>query len=442
MNKFFGISLLLVLFQGLQLAAQEKKTIDQIIAVVGNHIIMESDIETQRLQMQAQGYYSQGDPKCEILEQMIFQKLLLHQAALDSIEVKDEDVDSELERKLNYFINQIGSEEKLEEYYHKSIPEIKSDFRDLIRDQMITQRMHGKITGEIKVTPTEVRTFFNDIPKDSIPLVPAEYEIQQIVKYPVIEESEILAVKEKLREMRERVVKGENFATLAILYSEDPGSAKNGGELGFVGRGDLVTEFAAVAFNLKPGEVSKIFKTDYGFHIVQMIERKGERINVRHILATPKVNPKKIAEARLSLDSIARRIKTDTLTFDLAAFHYSQDKDTRLNNGMLVNPYTGNSRFEASQIESGIAQAISTLKVGEISNPFESKDDLGHTVVKIVSLKTKTETHKANLKDDYQKIQEMALDFKKEDFLKKWVAKKRKGTYMKIDEAYKCPEKN
>ncbi len=442
MNKFFGISFLLVLFQGMQLVAQEKKTIDQIIAVVGNHIIMESDIETQRLQMQAQGYFSQGDPKCEILEQMIFQKLLLHQAALDSIEVKDEDVNAELERKLNYFINQIGSEEKLEEYYHKSIPEIKSDFRDLIRDQMITQRMHGKITGEIKVTPTEVRAFFNDIPKDSIPLVPAEYEIQQIVKYPVIEESEILSVKEKLRELRERVVKGENFATLAILYSEDPGSAKNGGELGFVGRGDLVSEFAAVAFNLKPGEVSKIFKTDYGFHIVQMIERKGERINVRHILATPKVNPKKIAEARLSLDSIVKRIKTDTLTFDMAAFYYSEDKDTRLNNGMLVNPYTGNSRFEASQIESGVAQAISTLKVGEISSPFESKDDLGHAVVKIVSLKTKTETHKANLKDDYQKIQEMALDFKKEDFLKKWVAKKRKGTYMKIDEAYKSPEKN
>lgn len=429
------------IFQSLATYSQDKKIIDQIIAVVGNNMIMESDIETQRIQMMAQGYYSQGDIKCEILEQMVYQKLLIHQAAIDSIEVTDRDVDMELDRKISYFISQIGSEEKLEEYFKKSMVEIKTDFKEVIREQLLVQRMHAKLTGDLKVTPTEVRKYYKSLPPDSIPVVPAEYEIQQIVKYPVIEEAEILAVKEKLRQLRDRVVNGENFATLAILYSEDPGSSKNGGELGFVGRGDLVPEFAAVAFNLKPGEVSKIVKTDYGFHIIQLIERKGEKINVRHILITPKVNPKKVFEAKRSLDTIAALIRSDSLKFDVAAGLYSQDKETRLNGGLLLNPATGTTRFEASHIESSVAFAIKNLQSGQISEPFESKDEQGRTVVKIVSLKSKTETHTASLENDYQRIQDATLENKKAEFIKGWIDKKRKSTYIKLVPEYAaCPD--
>jgi len=417
--------------------AQDKVVIDQIVAIVGRQVVLQSDIESQALQMRAQGYYTSGDLKCEVLEEMLYSKLLVNQAILDSVEVSDDEVRSEMERRLNYFINQIGSEAKLEEYYKKSISEIKEDFSDVIKEQLLAQRMQQKVTADLKVTPDEVRRFYKNIPKDSLPIVNTEFELEQISVNPKIKEAEILRVKNQLRNFKERINNGESFATLAVLYSQDPGSATKGGELGFVSRGDLVPEFSAVAFNLEPGEVSKIVKTDYGYHIIQLIDKKGERINCRHILLKPKISPDEKIKAKQRLDTIRQDIIDGKITFKEACWKYSDDKDTRLNGGVMVNPMTGNSRWEASQLEPKIAYAIKDLKVGEISKPFEAEDANGKTVYKIVLLKTKTEPHPANLTDDYQRIQDMALQKKKGEFMQEWVAKKIKNTYLKIDENFK-----
>lgn len=416
---------------------QDKVVVDQVVAVVGKQIILLSDIENQALQMRAQGYYSSGDIKCEVLEEMLYGKLLVNQALLDSVEVSDSEINSEMERRLNYFINQIGSEEKLEEYYKKSIPEIKEDFREVIRDQLLSQRKQQEATADLKVTPQEVKNFYKNLPKDSIPIVNTQFELEQIIINPEVKESEILRVKDRLREFKERITKGENFATLAVLYSEDPGSATKGGDLGFFGRGDMVSEFSAVAFNLDEGEVSKIVKTDYGFHIIQLVEKKGERINCRHILMKPKISPEEKATASMKLDTIRSSIVNEEISFKEACWKYSEDEDTRLNGGVMVNQMTGNSKWEAAHLEPKIAYAISKLKVGEISKPFETQDENGKTVYKIVLLKEKTEPHPANLKDDYQVIQDLALEKKKNEFMEKWVAKTIKSTYIKIDDDFK-----
>jgi len=413
------------------------KTIDQIVAIVGKQVILQSDIENQVLQLRAQGYYSSGDLKCETLEQVLYSKLLVNQAILDSVEVNDSEINSEMERRLNYFINQIGSEEKLEEYYKKSIPEIKEEFREVIREQMLAQRMQQKTTADIKVTPQEVKAFFNNIPKDSLPIINTEFELEQISLHPKVEETEILRIKDQLREFKERVNNGESFATLAVLYSEDPGTAAKGGELGFVGRGDLVPEFSAAAFNLKEGEVSKIVKTDYGYHIIQLIEKKGERINCRHILLKPKISPAEKLKARQQLDSVVTAIRKNEMTFKQACWKYSEDENTRLNGGVMVNPTTGNTKFEAAQLEPKVAMAIQNLKVGDITEPFEAEDDKGQTVYKIVLLKAKSEPHSANLKDDYQRIQDLTLEKKNNEFMEEWVNKKLKSTFVHIDDSYK-----
>jgi len=353
------------------------------------------------------------------------------------VEVNDSEINSEMERRLNYFINQIGSEEKLEEYYKKSIPEIKEEFREVIREQMLAQRMQQKTTADIKVTPQEVKAFFNNIPKDSLPIINTEFELEQISLHPKVEETEILRIKDQLREFKERVNNGESFATLAVLYSEDPGTAAKGGELGFVGRGDLVPEFSAAAFNLKEGEVSKIVKTDYGYHIIQLIEKKGERINCRHILLKPKISPAEKLKARQQLDSVVTAIRKNEMTFKQACWKYSEDENTRLNGGVMVNPTTGNTKFEAAQLEPKVAMAIQNLKVGDITEPFEAEDDKGQTVYKIVLLKAKSEPHSANLKDDYQRIQDLTLEKKNNEFMEEWVNKKLKSTFVHIDDSYK-----
>lgn len=423
--------------------AQTNKIIDQVVAVVGRQVILQSDIENQSLQLRAQGYYTSGDLQCEVFEEMLHAKLLVNQAILDSVEVGDAEVQAEMERRLNYFINQIGSEEKLEEYYKKSIPEIKEEFTDVIREQILSQRMQQEVTADLKVTPQEVRSFFKSIPADSLPIVNTEFEMEQIMVNPKVEEVEILRIKDKLREFKTRITNGESFATLAVLYSEDPGSATRGGELGFVSRGDLVPEFSAVAFNLKEGEVSKIVKTDYGYHIIQLVEKKGERINVRHILLKPKITIEEKNKAKLRLDSVRNEINAGKLTFKEACWKFSDDENTRLNGGVMINPMTGNSRWEASQLSPKVAYAIKGLKVGDISKPFEDEDENGQTVYKIIMLRSKSEPHPANLTDDYQRIQDMALEKKKGEFMEDWVKKIVKDTYLKIDTDYKnCNFKN
>ena len=415
----------------------QTKMVDQVIAVVGKNIILESDIENQRLQLQSQGYYSSDDIKCEVFEDMLFQKLLLNQAILDSIEVSDAEVKSDLDRRIQYFISQIGSQEKLEEFYGKSLIEIKAEFSKVIKDQLITQKMRQEITKDLKITPSEVRSFFKQLPKDSLPYIKAEVEIQQLCKYPKVEDTEILRVKEQLRKFKERVNNENNFATLAVLYSEDPGSAKNGGELGFVGRGDLVPEFAAVAFNLKEGEVSRIVKTEYGYHIIQLIERRGERINVRHILLKPKISSYEKINARHFLDSVSTLIRNDSINFKNAVLKFSDDKETVFNAGVIVNPQTNATKFELDQVDAATSYAIKNIKVGEISKPFESTDSKGKLVYKIVRLKSKTESHTANMDDDYQKIQDAALEKRKQEFIGSWIEKKQKSTFIKVDDSYK-----
>jgi peptidyl-prolyl cis-trans isomerase SurA len=441
-QKFSILSILFFLiFIGSQ--AQEKKIIDQIIATIGKQAILQSEIESQAMQMRAQGYYTSGDLECEVFEEILFSKLLVNQAILDSIEVNDSEVNSEMERRLNYFINQIGSEEKLEEYYKKSIADIKEEFRVVIKEQLLSQRMQQKITADLKVTPQEVKAFFRSIPEDSLPTINIEFELEQISVSPKIEEVEVLRIKDKLREFKERITQGESFATLAVFYSEDPGSATRGGELGFVSRGDLVPEFSAVAFNLKEGEVSKIVKTEYGYHIIQLVEKKGERINCRHILLKPKISPDEKRKARQRLDSVRTQIVAKEITFKEGCWKFSEDEDTRLNGGIIINPQTGNSRWEAGQLEPKLANAIQDLKVGDISAPFETVDASGQAVYKIVLLKTKTEAHQANLNDDYQRIQDLALEKKKTEFVDDWVSKKVKSTYLRIDDDYKnCAFKN
>lgn len=432
-----GIILLIVLLSGISTLFGQGKVLDEVVAVVGDRIILESDVEKQAIQYKEQGYYSGGNIKCEIIEEQLYQKMLLNQAEIDSIEVNSSQIESEMQRRIQYFISQLGSEEKLEEFYGKSIVEIKEEFRPIIKDQIKSQRMQSELTKDIDITPTDVRKFYNDIPEDSLPLINTTYQLQQIVRYPKIDEVDVLKVKERLQKFKKRIEGGERFATLAALYSEDKNTAARGGKLGYVGRGDLVPEFAAVAFKLQKGQISRIVKTEYGYHIIQMIDRKGEKINCRHILLKPEVKPEEKAKTRRFLDSVRNQIINDTLEWKEAARMYSDDEDTRTNGGLMVNYEDGSSRFEKSQIKSSIAYAIKNLEEGDISKPFEAKDDKQKTVYKIVRIKSMKEAHTANLIDDYQDIQEMALRKKKEKFVEDWIKRKKESTYIRISDAYK-----
>jgi len=440
-NRMKWILFVFIVFSsGFLVSGQEgndKQMIDQIVAVVGNNIVLKSEIETQYYQYLSQGISpGEGDMKCMILEDMLIQNLLLNQAELDSLEVTEKQVESELEHKMRYYINQIGSEEKLEEMFNKTIIEIKSELREMLRDQFLMSMMQDNIAKDIKISPSEVKAYFKKIPEDSLPFVNSEMEILQITKYPDITQQEIDVVKDKLLDFKERVTKGDKFSTLAVLYSEDPGSASKGGELGFVGRGDLVPEFAAVAFNLKPGEVSRVVETEYGYHIIQMIEKKGELMNCRHILLKPKTSPAEMQKAKVFLDSIADLIANDSVTFESAASLYSDDEDTKANGGIIVNPNTGSSKFEADQIDPRIYMVIKDLKVGEVSKPFEAEDKNRKKVFKIVCLRSKTQPHRVNLKDDYQMIQDIALSEKKQKTIDEWIIKRQKETYIRIDDSY------
>ncbi len=424
--------------------AQQKKILDQVLAIVGNDIVLESAVESQYLQYQAQGVETDGDVRCMIFEDLLYQKLLLNQAKLDSVEVSDKEVDGELNHRINMFIEQIGSKEKLEAYFNKTLAEIKSEFRDIIRDQLITRRMQAKIAGDIKITPSEVQKFFNKIPKDSLPMIQAETEYSQIVRYPKISEEAKSEVRKRLEDYRDRVLnKGADFGTLAFMYSEDPGSKDQNGELGFVNRADLVPQFSSAAFALKEGEVSKVVETEFGFHIIQLIARKGDQVNVRHILLKPKTMMSEMLTAKKFLDSIKVVLTKDTLTFEQAAMRFSDDENTRANGGVVVNPYTGTSKFENDQIDNVTHYAIDKLTVGQRSAPFESTDEKGKKGYKIVLIKSKTQAHVANLRDDYQMIQDLALAKKKEETVDEWIRSKQKTTYVKIKGDYKnCVYKN
>ncbi|WP_372750927.1 peptidylprolyl isomerase [Labilibaculum sp.] len=430
-------TLLALLLLGVFSANAQDNVIDKVIAVVGNQMVLKSDVENRFLSLQAQGYTSGSvDLKTEIFEDLLIQQLMIAQAQVDSIEVTDQEVEDQLERKMEMYIQRIGSKEKLEQYFNKSIIDMKNDLRDDTRDESIKEKMQAEITKNIHITPAEVREFYKSIPKDSLPTIPGDLQIQQIVKYPKVSDNEKDRVREKLRGYRERVLNGDSFATLAVLYSEDPGSAQKGGELGYMPRSGLVPEFANVAFNLKTDKVSKIVETEYGFHIIQLIDRKGERINVRHILIKPKIEEEKRMAATNRLDSIADLIREKKMEFAEAAFYFSDDEDTRNNGGLIVNPYTGTSKFEKDNLPPAISKEVNNLKLNEISSAFLDISN-GKDAYKIIKIKAETKAHKANITDDWSQFENMLSNEKRQKILNKWILEKQEKTYVHIDDSYK-----
>ena len=411
------------------------QVIDEVIWVVGDEAILRSEVEEERIRLQYEGQQIKGDPYCVIPEQMAIQKLFLHQAELDSIEANESSVSHQVDMRINYYIYQIGSKEKMEEYFRKPSSEIREEMMTLIRHQMIIQQMQQKLTSSIKPTPAEIRRYYNSLPLDSIPMMPAQVEVQILSVEPPVPVEETERIKQRLREFTERVQSGStDFSMLARLYSEDTESAKRGGELGFVGKGQLVPEFAEVAFNLNdPRRVSRIVQTEYGFHIIQLIEKKGDRINCRHILLRPRIQSIDKIDAIARLDSIRQLIVADSLQFEQAVAMFSEDKNTVMSAGLMTNPNTGSSRFEFQELAPEIAKQIYNLKEGEVSDPFVMMDaQKNREVCAIVRLKKKMDVHRANLSDDFQTIKGMLEEEKGRELLHEWILKKQKSTYVQI----------
>ena len=436
-KTIFALFLLLSIAPFKMLA--QKNIIDEVVWVVGDESILKSEVEEQRLRAEYEKTHLEGDPYCVIPEQMAIQKLFLHQAAIDSITVNESAVNNQVESQLNYYVSQIGSKEKVEEYFRKPTSELREDLRDMIRNQQLIQQMRSKLVEKIKSTPADIRRFFNKIPADSIPTVPAQVELQIVSFEPPVPLEESTRIKDRLRDFTERVTSGTtDFSVLARIYSEDTESAKRGGELGFMGRGQLVPEFATVAFNLlDPKKVSRIVQSEFGYHIIQLIEKRGDKINCRHILLKPRVSIEEKTKAIHNLDSISGLIRNGKITFEQAVMAYSQDKNTALNAGLMLNDKTGTSKFEYQDLIPEIAKIVYDKKVGEISAPFSMiSPTTNKEVVAVVKIKSKVENHKANLTDDYQMLRAMYEDKEKQDFITNWIVKKQKETYISIDPAW------
>jgi peptidyl-prolyl cis-trans isomerase SurA len=431
------IIVLLVCFYGVCVNAQPYM-LDQIVAIVGSKPIKQSDVESRYLQYRAQGYSLSGDMKCGMFEELLTEKLLMNQAEVDSLVVESSEVEMDLNRRLEMFIRQVGSQEKLEDYFKKSIYEIKDDLRSSLYEQLLAQKMQHNITENVKITPSEVRSFYIKIPKDSVPLINGQAEVAQIVMYPPYSDEAISEVRQRLLDLRERVINGESFRTMAVMYSEDLGTARNGGELGFQSKGELDPEFAKTAWALKnKGDVSRIVVSKFGYHIIQLVDKRGDQVSCRHILMTPKPNPEAIATATGRLDTLVRLIRKDSLNWSIAAFRYSQDEATRFNGGLMINPRDQSTLFEMDQMEKADYDAIKNMKIGEISEPYASKDSKGKLVYKIVKLKNLSDPHRANLKSDYTFLSDIALNDKMNKVIKDWVDEKIETSYIYIDESFK-----
>jgi len=439
--KAISFSFILTLFSITVCTAQDN-VVDNIIAVVGDKVILKSDLENKFMIMQQQAYDTGGkDLKSSIFEDLLVEKLMLSQAKIDSISAEPKEVNSQLDRKLQNFIQRIGSEEKLEDYFKKTISEIKRDFYDDTKNDIIKQKMQSEIAKNVSVTPAQVREFYRTFPKDSLPMMPALVEIAQIIKQPKASLEEKNKVRTRLKKFRKQIIEGKSFSTLAVLYSEDPGSAQRGGELGYMPVTSFVPEFANEAANLKQGKISKIIETEYGFHILELIDRKGDKLNLRHILIKPKVSEKIRQSAKNILDSIANTIRSKKMNFTDAAFYTSDDKDTRNNGGLLVNPYTGNSKFEKDALPPSISKNIQNLKLNEISDPFldVQSGTEKYLIVKIIS---EVKEHKANIDDDWTVFENILIQKKQSKILKKWITKKQKTTYVHIAKQYRTLEFN
>ena len=420
---------------------RESSVVDEVIWVVGDEAILKSEVEVMRLQAAMEGIKLNGDPDCAIPELIAVQKLYLHQAAIDSIEVSESDITQGVEQQINYLINAAGGREKLEEYRNQTLAQMRLQMRDEYRDRQMIERMKEKLVSNLTVTPADVRAYFKNIPQDSVPFVPTEVEVQIITRQPRIEQEELNNVKDRLRSYTERVTSGETtFATLARLYSEDPGSARQGGELDYAGRGTLDPAFASVAFNLTdPNKISKIVETEFGFHIIQLVDKRGEKIKCRHILLKPKVSRASIDDAIARLDSTATDIREGKFTFDVAASYISDDKDTKNNHGLMANYSESGrtSRFRMQDLPSEVARVVEKMSVGEISNAFQMVNEKGKTVCAIVKLKSRIEGHRATITEDFQVMKDVVLSKRREEFLKAWVKNKLRTTYVYMKDRYR-----
>jgi len=417
--------------------------IDEVIWVVGDEAILKSDVEAYRMQAAMEGIKWSGDPDCMIPEQIAVQKLFKHQAQIDSIEVTDADVAPEVEQHINYWLEMVdGSRERLEEYRHKPLSQIRNDLREELKDRQMVQKMKRKLVEDIAVTPAEVRRYFKDLPQDSLPFIPTEVEVEVVQITPKIPAEELNRVKDELREYTDRINRGDaSFQTLARLYSEDPGTARRGGELGLSGRGMLDPAFAAVAFNLTdPKKVSKIVESEFGFHIIQLIEKRGDKVNVRHILRKPVVSDEAIEKTLARLDSIADDIRAEKFSFEDAASMLSDDKDTRNNKGLMSNsdPQTGRitSRFKMQDLPPEIAKVVDTMQVGQVSRSFQLINQRGKTVCVIAKLKNRMEGHKASISEDFQTLKDVVLQRRQNERIHQWVVDKIKNVYTRLNDGY------
>ena len=437
MNR--GLGFLLFSLFGLIINAQ---SIDKVQAIIGDEIVLTSDFEAQYLQYLSQGNQRSEQVKCEIIEDILFQKLLVNQAKIDSIVVNDEDVDDEINKRLNYFESQLGSIKEVEKYFKKSKVEIEFELAKVIKDQFLAQRVQGAITADVKVTPSEVKAFFNQQEKSEIPEIPTKVELSQIVIRPEISHIQKDELRQKLNTFRERVYSGEDFKMLATLYSDDPGSASNGGELGFVSRGDLVPEFERAAFRLKEGEISEVVESQFGFHIVQLIKRRGEQINVRHILLKTKVSSTALHNARIKIEEIEKEINEGKITFEDAIAKYS-DHDSKKNKGLLLNSNTMSTMHTLEDMSSALRYIVENLQVNEISSPSIMEMSDGTQSYRILKLNKRIELHTANLVDDFELLKDFALNMKKQNKIMEWIQETIKRTYIQInDDVLSCNFKN
>lgn len=438
------LPLILCLYAKSVQSQNEPEVIDKVVALVGENIVLHSDIEMQIDQFTLSDIPVNENTRCEILEDLMYQRLFIAQAKIDSVEVSPEMVDQELNRRLRYFVSQLGSEEELVRFYGKSIDQIKEDFKDEVENILLIEEMQRKVTGNVTVSPAEVRAFYETIPKDSIPYINAEATIAHIVRKPPISEIEEERIKSQLREFKTRVASGEDFGTLAYLYSQDPGSAQKNGELGFMDRTELVPEFSAAAMALQKGEVSDIVKTQFGYHIIQMIDRRGDRINVRHILLIPQVSPIDLQKAKVWLDSIRLEIlNNDSLTFAQAAIKFSDDETTRMNGGLMINPQSGTNKFDMEllgQMDRNLLFTLEKMKEGEVSGPHLFQTDDGKRAYRLIELIDITDPHIANLKDDYNRLSQSAKRRKENERLESWIEQHCNNAYVWVDPKFAtCP---
>lgn len=435
-NNKFIVAFFIILFSFSINSIAQDKNIDQIVAIIGSNIILKSDIEAINLQNQAQGITSDGDMKCDILENLLIEKLMVAEAELDTnIIVTDNQINQQLDQRIDYFKQHLGSEKEVEKYFKKPIAKLKSELNEVIRNEILSSQMKSTIIKDVKVTPSEVRYYFRNLPDDEKQTINTQYEYAQITTTPKISELEENRIKEELRNIKKRVEEGENFTMFAILYSEGP-SAKDGGDLGYFGRATMDPAFSAAAFNLKPGQVSNVVKSEFGYHIIQMVDRKGEKVRCKHIIMKPKIDIETKEKSVAMLDSLVNVIRKGDIPFNAAAMRYSDDKNSRNNGGIVIHPMTMSSKFELDMLPPDVSKKLTTLKIGEISDPFITINQKQREIIQVVKLVNKTEAHKANIAEDYPLLSETFLAKKQEDIIQNWIGERQAKTYITIDDTY------